>query len=204
MGEELLEAGAGRARSGRAAVTGYDESYAVYAARYGASARTIKRWVKIGRDRDDALPLDQPGEMRAWWSRCMTLRCPPGIVQAAVDVAREPKEAKETDIRPLMLESEERGLAGALARLEQMEVRLAERADQPGQADPWLRTISRMTALATKLRQELQAQGELVPKREVAAELKTFHGQIVSVLKSMLTESQVREVFELLNQEVFS
>jgi hypothetical protein len=204
MGEELLEAGAGRARSGRAAVTGYDESYAVYAERYGASPRTIKRWVKIGRDRDDPLPLDQPGEMRAWWSRCMSLRCPPGIVQAAVDVAREPKEVEPRPAPVVNLTNQQTGLGGALERLEQVEVELAKRATDPGQAKPWLDTISRMTSVSTKVREELQAQGKLVPKQEVAAELKTFHGQIVSVLKSMLSESQVREVFELLNQEVFS
>lgn len=203
-------------RSGRASRTGFEHGYDFYAERYGASARTVKRWVKIGREADDATPLDDPLRMRSWWARCMKLRCPAGVVGAEVEalkaapekVAERPEEVPVVEGVPevarVQLETEERGLAGALARMEQMEVKLAERADQPGQAKPWLDTISRMTSVATKLRQELVEQGKLVPKNEVAAELKGYHGQIVSVLKSALPDHELREVFELLKGEVFS
>lgn len=202
---ELLKEGEPTGRTGRSAVSGYARTYPEYGETFGCSARTVKRWVKIGKDADDACPLDEPGRMRAWWSRCMRLRCPDGVLAAEIAAGgRKSVPVEEPELPPMMLESEERGLAGALARLEQLEVKLAGRADQPGQADPWLRTVARMTALATKLRQELEAQGKLVPKQEVAAEIKSFHGQIVSVLKAVLPPEGVREVFELLQQEVFA
>lgn len=204
-----------RAKSGRAAATGFTEPYSYYANKYGASERTIKRWVWIGRESDDPIPLDEPLNMRAWWARRMRLRCPPGIMQAEVSAKKEgpgadvaePVERKAAETKPVVpmdLGTDEVGLGGALKRLEKVEVLLAAKATDPGQAKPWLDTISRMTSVATKLRQELEAQGKLVPKVEVAAEIKSFHGQIVSVLKSVLPADGVREVFDLLNQKVFS
>jgi hypothetical protein len=189
-------------RTGRSAVSGYKETYPNYAKRYGKSARTVKRWVAIGKEKTDHCPLDDPGEMRAWWSRCMTQKCPDGVLAVAVGEMKE--EEKVPEISSVELETDERGLEGALSRLEQVEVTLAAKADQPGQATPWLNALSRMTSLKTNIRKELQASGELVPKKEVAAELLSFHGQIATILKSVLTDEQGREVFELLEREVFS
>ena len=200
-----------KAKSGRSAMTGYVESYQWYAARYGSARRTVMRWVKTGKEMqpDPILcPLDEPTKMRGWWAACMTQRCPPGIIAAeiaALNAGEEVEDLKE-ELEPddgLDLGDEVPGLAGTMGRLEKMELHLARKADQPGQAKPWLDTISRMTSTAANLRKELQAQGKLVLRAEAAMEIQSFHGQIVSVLKGFLSEEQYREIFEFLKKEVF-
>lgn len=54
-----------------------------YAAIFGTSDRTIKRWVKTGRDAGDLPPLDAPGDMPAWWTKHYKHKLPSVILEAA-------------------------------------------------------------------------------------------------------------------------
>lgn len=188
------------AKTGRAAKTGFKKSYEDYSKVYGASPRTLKRWVATGKEKGLPCPLDEPVAMASWWSHCMTQKCPEGILDAA---GGQHLPANTTAAEPPVFTNEKTGLEGALERMEQAEIILASRATEPGQAKPWLDTISRMTSTSTKLRQELAASGKLIPKIEVAAELKNFHGQIAAVLKDALSPETYREVYDLLQENVF-
>lgn len=200
-------------RSGRAAVSGFKEAYDFYSKIYGSSERTIKRWVKRGKDVEEEVPLDEPLRMRGWWTRHMKLRCPPGILQAEVraknegeeDISSPPAVSPEgqQEVFNVEFENEELGLGGALDRLEKMELILGKKAGEPGQTKPWLDTISRMTSVASKLREELVEQKKLVAKNEAAAEIKVFHGQMISVLKNFLPDERMREVSKLFQEEIF-
>lgn len=64
---------------------GYREAYGVYARRFGASTRTVKRWVADGRAKQDPPPLDDARELKKWWTRRMKQRVPEGILKAAAE-----------------------------------------------------------------------------------------------------------------------
>lgn len=66
----------------------YREQYSVYAGRYGASERTVKRWVAAGKEKGDACPLDDPEVMREWWARNMSQRCPDKLLAAAIEARK--------------------------------------------------------------------------------------------------------------------
>lgn len=60
-------------------------------------ARTIKRWIKLGRDctPPDLPPLDDPASMPAWWMRHMKQRVPPKILAAAGGSKADPPPPAE-------------------------------------------------------------------------------------------------------------
>jgi len=193
------------AKTGRAANSNFSHDYAYYEKIYATSARTIKRWVLAGKKKNLPTPLDEPAAMPSWWSYVMTQKCPQNVFDAVANAEKNPAASPISAnqfIAPAAM-NEELGLEGALKRMEQAELVLSVRALEPGQSKPWLDTISRMTATSTKLRQELAAQEKLVSKAEAAAHLRDFHGQISAILKEVLPETAYREVFELLEKEVF-
>lgn len=49
---------------------------ATYAAELKTTKRTIYRWLELGRTNKDAVPLDDPALMLAWWTRNMTHKVP--------------------------------------------------------------------------------------------------------------------------------
>ncbi len=55
-----------------------------HAARYGVTARTVKRWREIGRIAGDEIDLTSPAAVLEWWGRNMSQRPTHGILQAAV------------------------------------------------------------------------------------------------------------------------
>lgn len=71
----------------------YKRPLAAYEATYGVKpndGRTIKRWVKIGREKKpepDLPPLDDPPAMAAWWSRNMKWTVPANILALATPKA---------------------------------------------------------------------------------------------------------------------
>lgn len=60
----------------------FRERYSVYAARYGAAERSVKRWAAHGRKVGDPCPLDDPAGLRDWWGRNMTHKVPGKILAA--------------------------------------------------------------------------------------------------------------------------
>jgi hypothetical protein len=66
---------------------------------YGQSDRTIKRWIRTGKEAptgSDLPPLESPGDMPAWWARHYKHRCPSEILEAA----RRSKPVTDTAPRP--------------------------------------------------------------------------------------------------------
>ncbi len=108
---------------------GYLHTYAEHAERYGVGLRTVKRWVAVGREKDDVCPLDDPEGLYAWLNRHVKRSVPEGVLQELI----------------------------AWRRL----------ATDPGGTKPWLDTISRMTSVSTKLREEMEKLGQLLPKEMV-------------------------------------
>jgi hypothetical protein len=185
-------------KSGRASNTGYSRSYNFYAEQYSASARTVKRWVKTGKDHTPdpiPCPLDDPTSMRSWWGSCMSQTCPDGILAAEVAAlkteARAPSnqagQAPEVpDSIPVVeIGTEEKGLAAAMKRLEQMEVEFSKKATEPGQAKTWFDAIARMTSLAANVRKELEAQNLLAPRAQVAQELRDLLQPVETGIRGM-------------------
>lgn len=66
---EATQVASERAIARRATVRTYGQPLQAYATRFGYSLRAIKRWVALGRDREDLPPLDDPAEMAGWWER---------------------------------------------------------------------------------------------------------------------------------------
>lgn len=147
------------------------ETYAVWAARYGATERTVKRWMAHGRERGEEPPLGNPAEMLAWWSRWMANRPPRGVTSAAGTAvpAENPAETAPPSGR---------GLEYELERLELLAAKLSVKAHEPGQAKPYLDTVARMVALTKQMREEAERQKRLLPRDLVETAIHEFHGPI--------------------------
>lgn len=164
---------------------GYYHTYQQHADWYGSSLRTVKRWVAVGKKEGEFCPLDDPEKLYAWLDKYLQKAVPAGVLKALISWRKEngvtsPEPAEELvvehpdeesaaeDERQTQLgrsvSKDEMGLEAALNRLEEMEVRLSRIATQPGGAKPWLDTISRMTSVSTKLREEMEKLGQLLPK----------------------------------------
>lgn len=84
MGESVETAAPTRARGVRRA-KGVARALAHYAVQLGCSERTLKGWLKIGRQAvpPDPCPLDEPMLLAAWWSRRMKQRVPDQLLKLA-------------------------------------------------------------------------------------------------------------------------
>lgn len=184
--------------------TGLARPLGEYAAIYGASERTVKRWREIGGDAADEVPLDSPEEMLAWWTRNMKQRVPAGINQAVVQIrkAGRPSVALELPVMnaaapPMPSEKagpvepeqpvteEELGLDQTLRRLCEAEVRLSRKAQEPGQTKPWLDTVARMGTVAEKLREENERLGKLVPREWAEQAIHDFHRPVEREMRGL-------------------
>ena len=157
-----------------------------WAESYGSSARTLKRWAAHGRERGEECPLDDPGQMPAWWARHMSQRVPPKVQQAAAvagtispAVEEAPVGAGETEVQEeIEVREDELGLEKTLERLAIMEVKLSRKATEPGQTKAWLDTVARMGSVAERLRIEATRLGKLLPRDQVEEAIHAFHGPI--------------------------
>lgn len=65
----------------------YGQKLSEYAPIFGQTDRTVKRWIRRGKELGDLPPLDTPERMAAWWRRCMDHQVPDkllGFLQSAV------------------------------------------------------------------------------------------------------------------------
>ena len=67
---------------------------------YGKSPRQLRRWLNVGRQKDDACPLDEPAHLPSWWARCMRQRCPPELIQLANQYAQKNRADNTTPSNP--------------------------------------------------------------------------------------------------------
>lgn len=74
----------------------YQREQKDYAELFGTSDRTIKRWVKTGKNTGVLPPLDDPAAMPAWWAAHYKQRVPECIVAAANAAAPATAPAPDT------------------------------------------------------------------------------------------------------------
>lgn len=144
------------------------------AARYGASVRTVLRWIAHGKKQGDECPVESPGEMVGWWSRNMSQRVPAKILSAVVEEAVPEVPAAVVPVEVIG----EVGLAAELVRLEKLAALLATKAHEPGQTKPYLDALARMGAISEKLRTEAERMGKLKPVDLVEDAIRGFHASI--------------------------
>jgi len=160
-----------------------------YVAIYSTALRTVKRWVATGKEKGDPAPLDDPEGMMAWWSRVSPQKAPDGIMQAVIEVRKGKPAAAVVEAEPVNEpvdeNQDELGLEWTLKRLEEAERILSKKVHQPGQAKPWLDTVSRMAATSKALREEMEKQGKLVPKDAAAAVIQEVNGPIERGMRGM-------------------
>ena len=76
-----------------------------YAAEIGVHKRSVYRWVDAGVEARDPVPLDQPGQILAWWGRHMSRSAPEYLEKWAANSnprgVGAPPAAVGSEIRPL-------------------------------------------------------------------------------------------------------
>lgn len=63
----------------------YRREVPAYAVEIGVSKRSVYRWIDAGVEARDPCPLDQPGNMLAWWDRRMSKTAPDYLVKWAAN-----------------------------------------------------------------------------------------------------------------------
>lgn len=189
-----------------------------YAAMYGADPRTVKRWRATGRANGDEPPFEDPEAMMAWAQRNIKIRIPPGIQAAVVKWRKEgkspvaavsvpeqkeipladagklaPRDDERAAVLSVPVSEEEMGLPQTLRRLNELEVKLARVATDPGQTKAWLDTVQRMGAVVKSLREEGEKQGKLIPRDRAEVMIHEFHVPVEREIRIM-----VREMGEIL------
>ena len=164
---------------------GYLRKFPELAEFYEVSLRTVKSWAAEGREKNDICPLDDPEAMRGWWQRWHSSRpCPAGILKHVV-AGRVEKPEPVAPVEKKELGNMEAGAAGSLARLEEMEIFLASKAQEPGQVKDWLAALTRLQLATTKFREEEEKAGRLVPKDLVSQLIRDFHSPIEQGIRGM-------------------
>lgn len=176
-----------------------------YAAEYGQTDRTIKRWIQRGKEAAGGLdlpPLDVPSEMPAWWARHFKHRCPDEIHAA---VTRSAPAAPRPVAPPASVPSPLSFSIGVIAGsgYEEMlgRVRAAElsasadyfSAIREDPNDPRLASLRKTwQELAKQLRELerdagdiLERSGQLVPKATTERVLAELHGAISQGIRSL-------------------
>ncbi|MDP1580718.1 MAG: hypothetical protein Q8M02_10585 [Candidatus Didemnitutus sp.] len=74
----------------------FAHGYEHYAEQLGVSLRTIKRWVRTGKEKSDLCPLDDLAQLHGWWTRCQNYDAPTQVVAASAEAARANAEAPPT------------------------------------------------------------------------------------------------------------
>jgi len=172
--------------------SGYPAPLIDYAGRYGSAERTIKRWVRIGKDAKDLCPLDRAVEMPAWWSRRMKQRIPAEILAAAggLDFG-EDRKTRDTSVPDDLPElgPEDLTVEATLDRLQRAEARMGQRVlaasgqEMMALAKPWTDTAQRLTLTLKSYREEAVQLGKLVDKAKVDQALRELHAPIVRMLR---------------------
>lgn len=180
--------------------------WAGYAERYGVSERTCKRWAAHGDDKNDPCPLDQPEEMRGWWARTMSQRCPAKLLGAAVkgrldEPKREypPAPEMELPVQPVILkelqavEVGEVGIEATLKRLQEAEVHThreyqdALKAGDEGKAklaQKMFLDLAKQVAIAEEkaVAQRVRVR-DLIPRLEAEVAIADFHQAFHGLLR---------------------
>jgi len=197
-----------------AARSAYPEKLAVYARIFAHDERSVKRWIKRGREAiggPDLPPLQDPPKMLAWWAKHFDRRCPPEIVAAAREVqALSPAVVAPPVVdntpSPLtppadppasaalggygdMLDRVRRAEAAAGREFERLSAESGDARDEGKIAAAlrsWKGLADQLRELERDARKIQEASGEILPTAEVRRVLADLHGPIVNGMRSIL------------------
>ena len=177
--------------------------WAEWAALYGSSERTLKRWAAHGRDQGDECPMGVPAQMPGWWSRNMTQRIPHKVLLAAgpgaVVVERKPDQGPAAvlmDPREFVGATDaEMGIEATLRRLEDSEVfahRTYTEAITAGDQSKALiaeRSFRQLAAEKVKVEEKVReariASRDLIPREEAELRIADVHGDLILRFRGM-------------------
>lgn len=168
-----------------------------YAKIYDTSDRTIKRWIKTGKDAGDLPPLDLPEKMTEWWTRNYTQKVPNCILYAAkkvtpvtTPVASEQPPVQRTEVTSVgtgfreMLERVKRAEADAY-RAYKIALDSGDESKLPHAQKTWNELSKQLRELERDAHNILSQSGELIEKSLVEKVISEIHVPIVNGLRSM-------------------
>lgn len=180
----------------------YQKDQKHYAAFYKQSDRTIKRWIKTGRDAKptpDLPPLDDPAQMPAWWPRHYKHKVPVEILDAARSAPRatpappaqlppppsadHPQIVVGTGFRE-MLERVKSAEATAYREYD-IALKAQDEAKLPGARKTWSELSKQLRELERDAPAILAGTGQLVERSAVEKVIAEIHAPIINGLRSM-------------------
>lgn len=171
-----------------------------FATVYGQSDRTIKRWIRTGKEAAtgaDLPPLDSPGDMPAWWARHYKHRCPSEILEAARRARPAPApKSPPTAIVPVAPQPAGTGFEEMLRRVRDAEAAASVEFLSAMRADPddpkipslrkaWSEIGKQLRELERDAHDILTRTGQVAQKSVVEALLAEIHAPIVLGLQSL-------------------
>lgn len=179
----------------------FKEKYEVYAERYGYDVRSIKRWVRTGKEakKPESPPLDQPELLALWWAKHMHNAVPAKLAALAAAISPMDRSSPATpqavdpdsigaDTPPLPpsdpinlsdIDSTSSGLAsGQAARLvaaayQKLAAAYASGDDSqiPMWQTRWEKAQEALRKATVSDVEIAKANGDLIPRREVIVEI---------------------------------
>jgi flagellar hook-basal body complex protein FliE len=149
------------------------KSIAEYAADFGVSERTVKYWIRRGKDLGHKVPLDSPGKMAAWWHECFPNREVPDYLLvikdagAAAEGAEQIQASDFSDLKVLDIEQSVHELRRTLAKNQKLLDESFTTANQRNYRD----CFDLLRKAELDLTEVQRVRGKLIDKEVVLAEL---------------------------------
>lgn len=194
----------------------YEKKLSEYGPIFGQTDRTVKRWIRRGKELGDLPPLDAPDRMAAWWRRCMDHQVPDRLL-GFLPSSGGPDPRTGNDDTGSRAISSEAGSAPDFSQIKSLGIRenvealrqthainkhlldQALQAQQPNESAAQLRqkNFERSFELLRKGEQTLieleKASGGLIDRETVAAEL----AQLLESLRLMRETMPRRVMIEI-------
>lgn len=187
---------------------------------YGQTDRTIKRWIRTGKQAaagSDLPPLENPVEMPAWWARHYKHRCPGEILEAARSSA--PVKPSASPLPPLPPDHGLQvgtGFEDMLRRVRDAEAEASTEylrimkvnPDDPRLASArksWQELAKQLRELERDAHEILSKTGQVAQKSVVEALLAELHQPIVMGIQSLWPrlKSRLRSVSDLESDRIW-
>lgn len=170
-----------------------------YAEIFKTSDRTIKRWVKTGKDAGELPPLDSPGDMPAWWAAHYKQKIPECIIAVANAVAPAPVAAAPVEEVASAQASQVidvgTGFREMLGRVRDAEkaayleyhvvLKSGDESKLTLARKTWSEISKQLRELERDAHDILSRSGSLVEKSSIEKIIAEIHGPIVNGIRSM-------------------
>jgi flagellar hook-basal body complex protein FliE len=152
------------------------KSIAVYAADFGVSERTVKFWIRRGKEQGRKVPLDSPGKMASWWHECFSREVPDYLLEvkdagAGAGTSENPAEQVQasdfSDLKILDIEQSVHELRRTLAKNQKLLDESFTTANQRNYRD----CFDLLRKAELDMTEVQRVRGKLIDKEVVLAEL---------------------------------